>query len=100
MAAAAINQGKIMNYANLTRDEAIEIVGVDAIEKAESENAYPTGCLRRDGQVEFKSRLVSKDLDGKKCVINAVWLMGADDVKKSEDLSDLDWDNVDHYAVD
>ncbi len=89
-----------MNYANLNREEAIEIVGIDATDKVESENAYPTGCLRRDGQVEFKSRLVSKDLAGNKCVINAVWLMDADDVNKSEDLSDLDWDNVDHYIVD
>jgi hypothetical protein len=85
---------------NLSRDQAIEIVGLDAIEFAETTNAVQTGSLRRDGQVEFKSRFVCKDKNGDKCTVSAVWLMDADDVRRVDDLSDLDWDDCNHYIVD
>ena len=85
---------------NLTRDEAIEIVGETAVDKVETTNAVQSGTLRRDGQVKFVSKILCKDKDGKHCTLSAVWLMDEDDVNRVEDLSDLDWDECDHYKVD
>ena len=84
---------------NLSRDQAINIVGLNAVESAENENAVQTGTLRRDGQVEFKSRFVCVDKNGDKCTISAVWLMDADNVQRVDDLSDLNWDACNHYIV-
>jgi 5-methylcytosine-specific restriction endonuclease McrA len=89
-----------MMYNNLSRDQVIEIVGLDAVESAETTNAVQTGTLRRDGQVEFKSCFVCKDKNGDKCEVSAIWLMDADDVHRVNDLSDLDWDDCNHYIVD
>jgi hypothetical protein len=86
-------------YNNLSRDQVIEIVGLDAVESAETTNAVQTGTLRR-GQVEFKSRFVCKDKNGDKCTVSAIWLMDADDVHRVDDLYDLDWDDCNHYIVD
>jgi hypothetical protein len=90
---------KVINN-NLSRDQAIEIVGLDAVESAEATNAVQTGTLRRDGQVEFKSRFVCKDKNGDKCTVSAIWLMDVDDVRLVDDLSDLYWDDCNHYIVD
>ena len=85
---------------NLSRDQVIAIVGLDAVESAERENAVQTGTRRCDGQVEFKSRFVCKDKDGNKCKVSAIWLMDADDVRRVDDLSNLNWDDCNHYIVD
>ena len=85
---------------NLSRDQAIEIVGLDAVEAVETGNVVQAGTLRRDGQVEFKSRLNCKDQEGESCTLSAVWLMDGDDVRRVDDLSDLNWDDCNHYIVD
>lgn len=84
---------------NLSRDEAIAIVGESAVDFVETTSAVQKGTLRRDGKVEFESCIRCKDKDGESCILSAVWLMDGDDVNRVEDLSDLDWDECDHYEV-
>lgn len=90
----------MINHNNLSRDQAIEIVGLEAVESAETENVFQTGTLRRDDQIEFKSRFICKNKNGEKCIINAVWLMDGEDVRRVDDLSDLNWDDCNHYIID
>lgn len=79
----------------LNRDEAIEIVGLAAVEKVESKNAEFTnrvgynGSVQGDDTVEFSAGVSCTDKDGTDCTLVAYYYQDADDVDAA--LSTLDW---------
>jgi hypothetical protein len=83
-----------MRKGKLTRDEAIEIAGIDAVEKLDSKNCDFTNRVQTDGDtaVEFSAAVGYYDrqyeCDG---MLIAYYYQEQDELDKVEDLSLLDW---------
>jgi hypothetical protein len=89
-----------MKKGQLSREHAIEIVGLANVEAVEAENAEQTGQLTNDGTVEFAARLVCTNKNGDAATLTIYWYQDEDDMNVT-DLSDLDWENtVSGYEID
>ena len=89
-----------MQKGNLSREQAIGFVGEPAVDAAETTNAVQTGRLTNDGTVEFVARHKCTAGDGDSVTLCVYWYFGEDAVMASDDLSDLDWDDISGYEVD
>lgn len=69
-----------MRHGNLTRDEAIELVGLNAVVAVEDENCEPTSRCQTDGDtdVEFAASVACKTADGDDCVLTAYYYVGGE----------------------
>ena len=84
-----------MYKGDLTREQAVNIVGEEAVERVEAENCDFTSCLMPSGwedQVEFASSVLCVDRQGQECVLRAYYYQDADSVAGVEDLSHLEWE--------
>lgn len=83
----------------LTREQAIEVVGLNFVEQVESAPCDFSSSVSNDGTVEFIATVkAGVDEDGFKLTISAYYYQDADAVDATEDISDLNW-TVSHYTV-
>lgn len=84
-----------MRHGNLTREQAVALVGEDAVSKVEKINCEPTSRLQCDGDtdVEFAAsvRAVSNET-GVDVHVTAYYYQAAEAVTDCDDLSNLDWE--------
>ena len=86
-----------MKKGTLTREQAIEIVGVEAVAKVEQENCEFTnrvgynGSIQGDDEVEFAASVSAEDKDGNDVSLIAYYYQDAKAVDENE-LDCLDWE--------
>ena len=87
-----------MKKGNLTREQAICIVGTALVEKVDTESCDFTnrvgfnGSCQGDSEVEFSASVSGIDVDGYDIVLTAYYYQSADSVDECGDnLSNLDW---------
>ena len=86
-----------MKKGNLTRDQAIQIVGADAVTAAENESCDYTGRVGYNGScqgddlVEFSASAGAVDSDGYDVHVIAYYYQDAADVDAEESLDGLVW---------
>lgn len=85
-----------------SRDEAIKIAGLAAVEKVESENCEPTSRCMPWGQedyVEFSASVKWTDADGDRRHITVYYYQDTDICNETEDMGDLTWEPM-GYDID
>lgn len=87
-----------IDFDNMTREEAVAVVGEQSVCEVERENCDFTNGVRDDGLTEFAASVKATDRDGESVTLRAMYYQPSDDVDGVEDLSDLKW-VVDHYRV-
>lgn len=86
-----------MKKGTLTREQAIEIVGEDAVAKVDQKNCDFTnrvgynGTCQGDDEVEFSASVSAEDKDGNDASLIAYYYQGAEAVDGNE-LDCLDWE--------
>ena len=86
-----------MRKGALTRDQAIEAVGVAAVEAVERENCEPTnrggynGRCNGDGVIEWAAAVACEDRDGDACLLRAYYYTDDDDETLAEEAG---WDSI------
>ncbi|HMX99456.1 MAG TPA: hypothetical protein PKC44_06750 [Agitococcus sp.] len=80
-----------MNYLNLTRDQAISLVGIETIEKLEKEHCNPTNKFINDILAEYKSSIKSNDGSA---TISAYYYIDS----SIDNLDNAVWE-IHHYAI-
>lgn len=94
-----------MQFDNLTREQAIEIVGEEAVKAVDNVNCEPTS-RKIDGDeppVEFAASINCTDKNGEPTRLTAIYFQSHEAMEEAAekydgDLSSLDWE-VDHYRV-
>lgn len=86
-----------MRKGNLTREEAVAIVGEAAVAKVDAADCDFTnrvgynGACQGDEEVEFDASVACEDADGVDVSLVAYYYQDAEDVEASEGLDTLDW---------
>ena len=86
-----------MKKGTLTREQAIEIVGIDAVAKVEDESCDYTnrvgynGSCQGDEEVEFADSVKAEDKDGNDVHLIAYYYQDAEKVDAEESLDGLVW---------
>ena len=83
-----------MEKSNLTRAQAIAIVGIDAVDAVDAEYCQPTnrvGYNSNDDEVEFSSRVNAIDGGGKASLV-AYYYQKTSDVNGCGNLDELTWE--------
>lgn len=83
-----------MNY--ITRREAIEQAGLDAVEAVEAVNCEPTNRVTGDGTMEFRASVLIDAENGTHLAV--YYYQDEETAMKAEDLSDLDWE-IEGYEI-
>lgn len=94
-----------MQKGNISREEAVAIVGEAAVSKAESTNCEPTsrvgynGACQGDDLIEWSASASAEDKDGKACSITAYYYTSQEEIDDAgDDLSNVDW-TISGYEV-
>ena len=94
-----------MQKGNLSREEAVAIVGETAVSKAESANCEPTnrvgynGACQGDDLIEWSASASAEDKDGTDCTVTAYYYTSQDEIDAAgDDLSNVDW-KISGYEV-
>ncbi len=97
-----------MNTGNITREQAIAIVGLAAVEKVEALNCEPTnrvgfnGGCQGNSLTEYSATVSAEDTDGDSCNLTAYYYLKKDQEDKlaeaEGDGSAIDW-VIDHYSI-
>lgn len=92
----------------MNKEQAIEIVGIDAIEALEAENCEPTnrvgyrGLAGGDQLTEWAASVTCKDKDGNDCCVTAYYYTSNDEDKAIADAdgdgSAIVWE-IDRYEI-
>jgi len=91
---AHTNQGDEMRKGTLSRQQAIDQVGAEAVKRVEAENCDFTNRLMPAGwedEIEFSSSIICTDHNGNDCRLIAYYYQDADTVNEAEGLDHLDW---------
>lgn len=95
-----------LDMSHLTREQAIAIVGVAAVEKVEAENCEPTnrvgfnGACQGDDECEWSAFIGCEDLSGEKCRLTAYYYTtNEEDELIGEDGSSITW-VIHHFSVE
>lgn len=78
----------------LTREQAIQAVGIELVDRVESVNCEPSSRLQTDGdeRVEFVAQInAGEDVDGFQRVLKAYYYQSPQALEGVEDLSDIEW---------
>ena len=78
---------------NLTREQAIEIVGADAVKSVEARNCDFTNRVMDDGMVEFAASVVTEE-----GVLTAYYYQTQAAVDAADGLDSLDWE-IEGYEI-
>jgi pyruvate/2-oxoglutarate/acetoin dehydrogenase E1 component len=89
-----------MRKGTLTREQAIQTVGADAVEAVESENFDYTNRVQTDGDdsVEFAAGVRATTIDGDDVTLLAYYYQDQDTLDAAEQLDELDWE-IEGYEV-
>lgn len=91
-----------MNYDNMTRDEAIQYAGIEAVKAVEAENCDFTNRVTAgtewDGWCEFSASVRLHDDPNNRECLTAYYYQRNEDVDATEDLGSLTW-VIDHYSL-
>lgn len=89
-----------MRKGELTREQAIDICGLDAVNKLDTVNCDFTNRVQTDGDdaVEFAASISCKDSDGEDCTLIAYYYQDQESVDAADDLGSLDWE-INGYEV-
>ena len=91
----------------LTREQAIEIVGIEAVKKVEAENCEPTGrvgfngACQGDDLTEWSASVAASDKEGYPVRLVAYYYTDNDEDQAMADAGDgsvINWE-ISHYAV-
>lgn len=84
----------------MTREEAVAMVGLDAVERVEKENCDFTSRCQCDGDtaVEFSATVDATDTDGDRVSLVAYYYQQQEDVESCENLDELNWE-IEGYEV-
>lgn len=87
-----------MQKGNLTREQAVSIVGEAAVLKAESSNCEPTGrvgyngACQGDDLIEWEGSVAAEDKDGTECIVAVYYYTTQEEIDEAgDDLSNVDW---------
>jgi len=77
----------------LTREQAIQAVGIDLVSKLDSINCEPTNRVQTDGDdsVEYSSSVETGNEEYGQMTLTAYYYQSPEDLKGVEDLSGLTW---------
>lgn len=78
---------------NLTREQAIEAVGEDAVKAVEAKNCDFTNRVMDDGKVEFAASVTTSE-----GVLTAYYYQSQDAVDAADGLDALDWE-IEGYEI-
>ena len=87
---------------NLTREQAIAIVGEQAVKKVDGKSCDYTCRLMgdNDDRAEFSASVCCKDKDGNECVVTAYYYPTQQELDGAgDDLSNVDWEIYGHEVV-
>lgn len=87
-----------MRKGNLTREQAIEIVGAKLVDELESENCDFSNRVM-DYDVEFTASVKFVDNEGIDRVLIAYYYQDQDAVREVENLDGLDWE-IEGFEID
>ena len=93
-----------MYKGNLTREQAVEIVGESLVDSLDKENCDFTnrvgfnGSTQGDGEVEFAASVIGQDKSGDEVTVVAYYYQDAEAVDATDDLGSLDW-KIEGYKV-
>ena len=94
-----------MQKGNLTRDQAVAIVGEAAVAKAEAANCEPTGrvgyngACQGDDLIEWSTCASAEDKDGTDCTVTAYYYTSQEEIDAAgDDLSNVGW-TISGYEV-
>lgn len=94
-----------MRHGKLTRDEAIAVVGAEAISKLDGINCEPTSRLQTDGDdsVEWSVYILTPNKSGERVTVEAYYYLTPDQMQtmaeRDGDGSSVDW-VVEGYEID
>lgn len=87
-----------MQKGNLTRAEAVAIVGESAVYRAEAQNCEPTnrvgynGACQGDDLIEWSGSASAEDKDGTACTVTAYYYTSQEEIDAAgDDLSNVGW---------
>lgn len=87
-----------MQKGNLSREQAIAIVGESAVKKAEAKNCEPTGRVgyngasQGDNMIEWSAGAPAEDKNGVACTVIAYYYTSQEEIDAAgDDLSNVDW---------
>lgn len=93
---------------NLTREQAIDRVGIEAVAAVGKENCEPTcrvgfnGKCQGDALTEWAASVAATDADGSECTLTAYYYTNAEQDAEIErhdgDAGVVDW-AIDHYEI-
>ncbi len=85
---------------NLSREQAVAIVGETAVLAAEADNCDYTNRLMpdNDSRVEFVGAAKATDRDGIPCTVRAYYYQETSALAECDDLGALDW-TIEGYEV-
>ena len=94
-----------MRKGNLTREQAIAIVGEAAVDKVDAENCDFTnrvgynGSMQGDDEVEFSASLSCEDKNGYEVSLIAYYYLDADTLDKVDGLDEISEWEIEGYEV-
>lgn len=95
-----------MKKGNLTRAEAVAIVGEEAVDKAEAANCEPTnrvgynGAIQGDELIEWSGSASAEDKNGIACTVTAYYYTTQEEVDAAgDDLSNVAWEIAGYEVV-
>ena len=89
-----------MRKGNLSREQAIEMAGLELVKKVESTNCDFTNRIQTDGDtaVEFSASINFIDQDGCHRTLTAYYYQDPADLDAVDDLGSLDWE-INGYEI-
>lgn len=91
---------------NLTREQAVAIVGEAAVDQAEAKGCEPTGRVgynggtQGDDLIEWAAGVSCKDTNGFACVVRAYYYTTQEEIDEAgDDLSNVDWQIAGYEVV-
>lgn len=89
-----------MRKGDLTREQAIEAAGLEAVEKVEAMNCDFNNRVQTDGDtaVEFEACVDFIDSEGAERSLTAYYYQEQEELDEVEDMGNLDWE-IEGYEI-
>ena len=97
-----------MMKGNLSRQQAIDLVGVQAVDAVERENCEPTNCVGYNGEcqgdalTEWSASVECQDADGDKVLLVAYYYTSNEQdrmIAETGDGGSIDWEIEDYEVI-